>query len=85
MLNRKDPDELKRAEAAVEELFRTVLELGGTLSGEHGVGIAKSPFFLMEVGKEGFDAMWKIKQALDPLNILNPGKMFTPNRAFFRC
>jgi glycolate oxidase len=85
MLNRKDPDELRRAEAAIEELFRTVLDLGGTLSGEHGVGITKSPFFLWEVGQAGFDAMWKIKQALDPLNILNPGKMFTPNRAFFRA
>jgi glycolate oxidase len=83
MLNRKDPDELRRAEAAVRELFRTVLDLGGTLSGEHGVGIAKSPFFIWEVGREAFEAMWKIKQALDPHNILNPGKMFTPNRAFF--
>jgi glycolate oxidase len=83
MLDRRNPDELRRAEKAIEELFRRVLELGGTLSGEHGIGIAKSPFFKWEVGQEGFDAMWRIKQALDPLNILNPGKMFVPNRAFF--
>lgn len=83
MLDRKDPDERKRAAMAVEELFRTVLDLGGTLSGEHGIGIAKSPFLQMEIGPEGFDAMLKIKRALDPLNILNPGKMFVPNRAFF--
>ncbi len=83
MLDRKDPDERKRAEKAVEELFRTVLDLGGTLSGEHGIGIAKSPFLRLEVGSEGFDAMLKIKRALDPLNILNPGKMFVPNKAFF--
>ncbi len=84
MLNRKDKDELARAEKAVEELFRIVLQLGGTLSGEHGIGITKSPFFQWEVGAEGFQAMWKIKQALDPLNIMNPGKMFVPNRSFFQ-
>nr|WP_244082576.1 FAD-linked oxidase C-terminal domain-containing protein [Desulforhabdus sp. TSK] len=84
MLDRKDRDELSRAEQAVHELFRTVLDLGGTLSGEHGIGITKSPFLQWEVGAEGFEAMWKIKHALDPLNILNPGKMFVSNRAFFR-
>ena len=84
MLDKKDPDEAARAEAATEELFRIVLDMEGTLSGEHGVGITKSPFFEWEVGAAGLDAMWKIKRALDPLNILNPGKMFVPNRAFFR-
>jgi len=83
MLDRKDKDELRRAEAAVEELFRTVLQLGGTISGEHGIGITKSPFFQWEVGPEGYDAMWRIKKALDPLNILNPGKIFVSDRAFF--
>lgn len=84
MLDMENPDERQRAEKAAEELFRTVLDLGGTLSGEHGVGIAKSPFFQWEVGEEGFRTMWSIKQALDPLNILNPGKMFVPDRAFFK-
>jgi glycolate oxidase len=65
-------------------LFRAVLNLGGTLSGEHGIGIAKSPFFEMEVGREGLQAMLKIKQALDPLDVLNPGKMFVSDRAFFK-
>jgi glycolate oxidase len=83
MLDRNNEDELKRSERAVEELFRTVLRLGGTLSGEHGIGITKSPFLKWEIGAEGFEAMWRIKTALDPLNILNPGKMFVPNRAFF--
>jgi glycolate oxidase len=68
----------------VEELFRVVLAMGGTLSGEHGIGIAKSPFFPLEVGREGWEVMWRIKQALDPRNILNPGKMFVGNRAFFQ-
>ncbi len=84
MLDWNDPDEAERAERAVEELFRAVLDLGGTLSGEHGIGMAKSPFFEWEVGREGLEAMWRIKQALDPLNILNPGKMFIPNRAFLQ-
>lgn len=84
LLDRKDRHELARAEKAVEELFRIVLDLGGTLSGEHGVGIAKSPFFRWEVGDSGYDTMWRIKQALDPLDIMNPGKMFVPNRAFFQ-
>jgi glycolate oxidase len=84
MLDRDNQDELRRSEKAVEELFRIVLELGGTLSGEHGIGITKSPFLQWEIGPEGYDAMRRIKTALDPLNILNPGKMFVPNRAFFR-
>jgi len=85
MVDRKNPDELLRAEKAVRELFRMVLDLGGTLSGEHGVGITKSPFIEWELGREGMEAMWAVKRALDPLNILNPGKMFVPNRAFFAC
>jgi glycolate oxidase len=83
MVDRSDPHEMARAERAVEELFREVLRLGGTLSGEHGIGIAKSPFFQWEVHPGALDAMVRIKQALDPNNILNPGKMFVPNRAFF--
>ncbi len=82
MLDRKNPDEAKRAAKAVEELFKIVLDLHGTLSGEHGIGIAKSPFIEMEVGPGGLEAMRRIKQALDPLNIMNPGKMFVPDRSF---
>ena len=82
MLDRKDQDELRRAGLAVEKLFKIVLDLEGTLSGEHGIGIAKSPFIELEVGAGGLDAMKRIKNALDPLNIMNPGKMFVPNRAF---
>ena len=84
MLDRRDEDELARAGKAVEALFRIVLDLDGTISGEHGIGIAKSPFFQWEVGAEGLDAMRAIKTALDPLNVLNPGKMFVENRAFFQ-
>ena len=82
MFDKKDEDERRRASKAAEELFGVVLGLQGTLSGEHGVGIAKSPFIEQEVGKGGLDAMRRIKQALDPLNIMNPGKMFVPDRTF---
>ncbi len=83
MLDPHDAHEFQRAELAVEELFSIVLKLGGTLSGEHGIGIAKSPFLQWEIGQEGWDVMWSIKQALDPRNILNPGKMFVADRSFF--
>lgn len=82
MLDRKDESERVRAGKAVEELFSIVLALEGTISGEHGVGIAKSPFIELEVGAGGLEAMRKIKQALDPLNIMNPAKMFVPDRTF---
>lgn len=83
MVDRSDPQEMARAERAVEELFQEVLRLGGTLSGEHGIGLTKSCFFQWEVHPGAFEAMMRIKRALDPRDILNPGKMFVPNRAFF--
>ena len=58
------------------EIFRAALELEGTLSGEHGVGILKRPYFEQAMGPVSVDVQRRIKQALDPLNILNPGKMF---------
>ncbi len=82
MFDTQDEGERRRAAKAVEELFGIVLALQGTISGEHGVGIAKSPFIEQEVGKEGLEAMRRIKKALDPLNIMNPGKMFVPDRTF---
>lgn len=80
-----NPDDEKERKAAVEAtkaLFRAVLDLKGSISGEHGIGIAKSPFIRWEVTQETLEAMWRIKCALDPYNILNPGKIFVPNRAF---
>ncbi|MED4205739.1 FAD-binding oxidoreductase [Neobacillus mesonae] len=74
--DQRDNEEMKRVELAVEEIFKATIELGGTLSGEHGIGNMKSPFIEMELGKEGLDMMKRIKQAWDPNNILNPGKIF---------
>ncbi len=63
-----------RVEAAVRALVGRALALGGTLSGEHGIGMAKAPFLVEELGREGVALTSTIKRALDPLNILNPGK-----------
>lgn len=75
----RDDDEMKRVEKAIEEIFETAIALGGTLSGEHGIGNMKSPFMEMELGKVGLDMMKRIKRAWDPNNILNPGKIFPYN------
>ncbi len=76
MINRNDPDELSRTEQAVNEIFQATMALGGTLSGEHGIGITKAPYLGMEIDKMGLEAMRRIKEAFDPKGILNPGKIF---------
>lgn len=72
----RDKEEMARVEKAVEEIFRAAVELGGTLSGEHGIGLMKAPFMEMELGETGLKMMKKIKEAWDPNNIMNPGKIF---------
>lgn len=78
MFDRADTEECERAEEAVNDLMRTVVGLGGTISGEHGIGLAKSPFLRIARSKAEIDAMLAIKNALDPRGILNPGKVFHP-------
>ena len=70
------PDEVKRAEKAVGLLFRIVVGLGGTLSGEHGIGIAKRPYLKYALDEATMAFEKQIKHALDPRNIMNPGKIF---------
>jgi glycolate oxidase len=76
MIDRKVPGELEKAEEAIEEVFAAALKLGGTMSGEHGVGITKAPYIPMELDPVAVEYMKAIKKALDPNNILNPGKIF---------
>ena len=76
MLDKRNRDELKKAEAAIDVLFEHTLELGGTISGEHGVGITKAPYIAMEIGSVELNLMKKIKTIFDPNGILNPGKIF---------
>ncbi|KMY54028.1 FAD-binding protein [Bacillus sp. FJAT-27231] len=74
--DKRNIEEMKRVEDAVSEIFEAAVSLGGTLSGEHGIGTLKAPYMEMELGKDGLMMMKKIKQAWDPHNILNPGKIF---------
>ena len=76
MYHRANADERRRAEHAVEELMRGVVALGGAISGEHGIGLAKSPFLRLQHSPAAVRAMQAVKRALDPRGILNPGKMF---------
>jgi len=78
MLDRETPDQAKTAVVVVKELFREVLRMGGTITGEHGVGIAKAPYLGMEISQAGLQLMGRIKEAFDPRGILNPGKIFYP-------
>lgn len=73
--DKRNIEEMKKAELAVGEIFQAAINLGGTLSGEHGIGILKAPYMRNELGLT-LDLMKKIKEAWDPNNILNPGKMF---------
>ncbi len=75
-----DDADLTRANAAVKEIFEATLRLGGSISGEHGIGMTKAAYLPMESGPDALAAMRRIKQALDPNNILNPGKIFLETR-----
>ncbi len=74
LTDRRDQQEWARVEAAVEAIFDAALALGGTLSGEHGIGKAKARFMEKEVGPGTILYSKRIKAALDPKNILNPGQ-----------
>jgi glycolate oxidase len=71
-----DEADLPKAETAVKEIFAATLRLGGSITGEHGVGLSKAAYLPMELGPDAIAAMKRIKQALDPNNIMNPGKIF---------
>jgi glycolate oxidase len=75
LCDERDADEMARVHAAVDEIFRAAVDFGGTLSGEHGIGIAKKKYLEWEFGETGVGVMRAIKTALDPLGILNPGKV----------
>jgi glycolate oxidase len=76
MVDRNNKDEYEKALKLVKEIFRVTLELGGTISGEHGVGLTKADYMSMEIPPAELELMKKIKNLFDPMNILNPGKIF---------
>jgi len=76
MYHRAVPAECRMAEKTVRRLMQTVVALGGAISGEHGIGLAKTPFLRLQHSPAQIRAMKAVKDALDPRGILNPGKMF---------
>jgi glycolate oxidase len=81
----RDHEEIERVEKALADIFEAAIRLGGTITGEHGVGLAKAPFLERKVGAAGIEVMKGIKQAFDPRGILNPGKIFAQKGATSSC
>lgn len=71
----RNKEEIARVEKAFEEIFEKAVSLGGTITGEHGVGVMKLPYLHLKVGEAGINLIQQIKQAIDPKNIMNPGKI----------
>jgi glycolate oxidase len=78
LTDERDKDEMHRVESAMKEIFAFALSLGGTITGEHGVGLAKKAFLGSQLGDASSALMRRIKASLDPGNLLNPGKIFDP-------
>jgi len=76
LYDRSDPEEATRAQRAAEAVMKATVELGGSLSGEHGIGTTKAQFLPMELSSQALALMRSIKALLDPKGILNPGKIF---------
>ncbi len=77
MVDKADEDEYQRGLGLVEQIFRDTLELGGTISGEHGIGLTKAGYIDMELSERELKIMESIKKVFDPKKILNPGKIFS--------
>ncbi|QJC50762.1 FAD-binding protein [Paenibacillus albicereus] len=76
----RDAEEVHRVEEAFAEIFEAAISMGGTITGEHGVGVVKAPYLEWKVGESGMAVMEAIKAAFDPHGLLNPGKMFAKDR-----
>ncbi len=75
MFDKSNPEEVQRVERAVEELFKLTIDFGGSITGEHGVGITKKPFLKLQLGDVGIELVRGVKKLFDPLNLFNPGKL----------
>lgn len=81
LCDERDHDEMHRAHAFYKELYDMVLAIGGTVSGEHGIGLAKIEYLQQQIGDGGVAVMRRIKRAFDPEGRLNPGKIFAEPQA----
>ena len=75
MFDKSNPEEVQKVEKAVEELFKLTIDFGGSITGEHGVGITKKPFLKLQLGEVGIELVRGVKKLFDPLNLFNPGKL----------
>ena len=76
LTDERDADEMHRVELALGEIVDRTLAVGGTITGEHGVGLAKKPFLRQQLGDNSYELLRLVKRALDPDGLLNPGKIF---------
>ncbi len=76
LTDERDEAEMARVHHALDAIVTKTLELGGTITGEHGVGVAKKPWLRQQLGEHSYDLMREVKRALDPRGLLNPGKIF---------
>lgn len=76
LTDERDVDEMHRVEVALDQIVSEALRLGGTITGEHGVGLVKKRWLRRQLGDASYELMWQVKRALDPQGILNPGKVF---------
>lgn len=77
MLDKTDAEQLGNAQVIIKAVFEKTIDVGGTITGEHGIGITKAPYLRMEIPRAGIALMSRIKEAFDPCGILNPGKIFS--------
>ena len=70
-----DAEEMKRTDIVLDKIFKRVIEIGGTISGEHGIGLSKKPFMHYQFSSVELEFFRDIKKVFDPDNLLNPGKI----------
>ena len=76
LTDERDEQEMERVHQAFDAIITRTLELGGTITGEHGVGLAKKPWLRRQFGDSSYELMRQVRRALDPKGLLNPGKIF---------